>query len=263
MVNATSFTYEGIDSKSMDLYIRQFDASTVEENVIFTRDVQTIKAPALRRWFSTSADLGEPPTLEFSIISQLPLTSDAIRYVMRWLSGSTQFKRIEFHTQESIGDTFYIYGIFSSVSCIYVNGRCVGFNLTCVTDSPYARGIPTIVKASCTANTQKTVVVRNNSDIINDYVYPKITFGGTGITVINTTDSATRAFTFAGLSSGGLVTVDNEIKQITSSVDALPLQKFTSKKWLRLLPGTNVLSITTTTTTNVTIECPCYVLFKH
>lgn len=262
MVNATYFTYDGIDSCTFDLYIRQFDASSIEENTVLTKDVQTVKSPKLNHWFLTGATLGEAPTMEFSIISQTPLTTDTIRIVNRWLTSPSTFKELTFHYADSLENVFTFYGIFTSVSTAYVHGNCVGFNLVFQPDSPYARGASTVVEASCIANTQKIVPILNDSDMMEDYCYPKVTFGSTGIIIINQTDNL-RNFEFSGLPASSTTVVDNELKTITNTSSSLPLQKFTSRKWLRLLPGMNVLKITTTTNTTVKIECPFYVLIKH
>ena len=79
--------------------------------------------------------------------------------------------------------------------------------------------------------------------------------------IVNTTDDSQRHFTFSGLAAGETVTVDNEVKHISSTVGGEKLSKFTSKNWLRLRPGMNSLTIIASGT--VTITCPYYAMIGY
>jgi phage-related protein len=122
-------------------------------------------------------------------------------------------------------------------------------------DTPYARGIPTTVSVGAGVH---TITLFNKSDIIDGYTYPIVTFTGGSVDIVNTTDDSQRHFTFSGLAPSEIVKVDNEVKYISSNIGGEKLSSFTSKNWLRLRQGANVLTITATG--DVTITCPHYAM---
>lgn len=196
------------------------------------------------------------PTCEFSVVSVDVIPPQLRSEILTWLIGRKSFKPLKFHNDD--WEDFVYYCVFTGSSTIYVNGECHGFKLTASFDSPFARGTPTTV--STTSGTH-TVSIENKSDIRDGYTYPKVTFTGSYISIINSTDSATRAFTFQNLNANETLTVDCETKVISSNLGGEKLSNFTSKNWLRLRPGVNNLSVTSLG--NVTITCPWYVMIGY
>lgn len=258
MVNSTYFTYDGVFSGRYGLQIADFTGwipESVEENEAFSPSLSILKVPSLIRFYHGGLEYDAAPTCEFSVVSESVIPPELRSAILTWLIGRKSFKPLKFHNDD--WEDFVYYCVFTASSTIYVNGECHGFRLTASFDSPFARGTPTV--ATTTSGTH-TITIENKSDIRDGYTYPKVQFTG-NVSIINTTDSATRAFTFTNIGASETLTVDCETKVITSSVGGEKLTNFTSKKWLRLKPGIN--SLTVTSSGNVTITCPWYVMIGY
>ena len=256
MFNAKYFRYAGQWSGTYGLQIVDFDDNSVKETDAFSPTLTLQKAPGSLRFFHGGVEYDSAPTCEFSVLSEQELTCDMRRAVLSWLVGRKQFQPMQFEGGDN--DEFTYYCVFTSAKTIWINGRCYGFRLTAQFDSPFARGeATTITVGSGTHNVQ----IRNKSDIADGYTYPIVTFTGGFVDIVNTTDDSLRHFSFSGLTTGETVTVDNEVRYISSSIGGEKLSKFTSKNWLRLRPGMNRLTILSGGT--VTITCPYYAMIGY
>lgn len=259
MVNSTYFTYDGVFSGRYGLQIAEFGgivAEPLEENEAFSPSLSVLKVPSLLRFYHGGLEYDSAPTCEFTVVSESVIPPELRSDILSWLIGRKAFKPLKFHNDD--WEDFVYYCVFTSSSTIYVNGECHGFRLTASFDSPFARGTPTV--ATTTSGTH-TITIENKSDIRDGYTYPTVQFTGASCSIINTTDSNSRAFTFSGLSAGETLTVDCETHIITSTLGGEKLSNFTSKNWLRLKPGINSLSVTSSG--SVTIACPWYVMIGY
>lgn len=256
MFNATYFRYDGQWSGTYGLQIVDFDDNAVKETDAFSPTLSLQKAPGSLRFYHSGVEYDSAPTCEFSVLSEQELTGVTRSKIMSWLVGRNQFKALTFDSDDNVGFTYWC--VFTSIKTIWVNGRCHGFRLTAQFDSPFARGKATTVSVG--AGTHQ-VVLQNNSDLVDRYTYPVVEFTGGSIDIVNLTDDAYRHFTFSGLSSTEVVTVDNEARYIASTIGGQKLSNFTSKNWLRLRPGKNTLQITANGQVN--ISCPYYAMIGY
>ena len=260
MINSTYFTYDGVFSGTYGLQMAEFTGFTpesVEENDAFSPSLSVLKVPSLIRFYHGGLEYDSPPTCNFTVVSETVIPIELRSEILSWLIGRKTFKPLKFHNDD--WEDFDYYCVFTSSSTVYVNGECHGFRLTGSLDSPFARGVPTTVTS--TGSGTRTVTIQNKSDIRDGYTYPTVQFTGGSISIINTTDDASRAFAFSGLTAGETVTVDCETKTITSTLGGEKLSKFTSKNWLRLRQGQNTLTVTCPGT--VTITCPWYAMIGY
>lgn len=259
MVNSTYFTYDGIFSGRYGLQIAGFTGlvpESVEENEAFSPSLTTLKVPSLLRFYHGGVEYDSVPQCEISVVSTAIIPPSIRSAILGWLVGRNTFKPLRFHNTGL--EDFVYYCVFTASSTIYVNGECHGFKLTASFDSPFARGTPSVVT---TTSGTHNITIDNKSDIYDGYTYPTVEFAGSGITIINMTDDASRAFTFANLSSSEHMTVDCETKIIQSNLGGEKLTNFTSKNWLRLRKGIN--NLTVTSSGNVTITCPYYAMIGY
>lgn len=256
MFNATYFRYDEISSQSYGLQIVNFDDGAVKETDVFSPTLSLQKAPGAVRFFHGGIEYDSAPTCEFSVVSEQELTSDVRRTLLSWLVGRKQFKALQFIGGDNSDFTYYC--VFTSARTIWINGRCHGLRLTAQFDSPFARGTATSI--TVTSGTH-TIQIENKSDIKDGYVYPIVQFTGGSIDIVNTTDDSQRHFTFSGLTASEVITVDNEVRYISSTNGGEKLSKFISKNWLRLRPGVN--SLTIDASGSVTITCPHYVMIGY
>lgn len=255
MFNAEYFTYDGKPCTEFGLVIADFDDSNVKETDAFSPTLSLLKAPGQVRFFHGKVEYDTEPTCEFSVISEEPLFGGARSVIMSWLVGRNEFKPLVFVGGDDVEFTYYC--IFTGAKTIWVNGQCHGFRLTAELDSPFARGKGTEVQVGAGTH---TVELFNKSDI-DEYVYPIVEFQGSSIDIVNETDDVNRHFAFDGLPSVGVTIVDNELRHIFGEDDGPRLSHFTSKRWLRLRKGKNILRITASGT--ATIKCPYYAMIGY
>ena len=262
MFNATYFTYDGVFSGTYGLIIADFDDNAVVETAAFSPVLNTTKTRSANKFLHNGITYEELPQHQFSIISECEIPTFTRREILAWLTGRNEFKKLTIH-QIDLED-YYYNCVFTDISIIYVNGHCHGFRVTANFDSPFAYGQPTVIEISEAGTYTRSIV--NKSDVVNGYVYPLVEFTGGYIDIVNTTDNDQRHFTFEGLSPTEVVTVDNEMKHISSKIGSSPiagekLSNFTSKKWLRLRPGENTLTIVAAGA--VKIICPQYAMIGY
>lgn len=287
MFNATYFTYDGVFSGTYGLIMADFDDSSVVETTAFSPVLNTVKPVSVNRFYHNGITYEDLPQHQITVVSETEIPDLVRREILSWLVGRNKFKKLQIHQADL--ECYYYNCVFTNAEIIYINGRCHGFRMTANFDSPYAYGNPTAGKLE--SGTNSVVKILNSSDIIDGYVYPTISFAVSGtcntdaqavawtesqdalatrnqdgtktplssynICIINKTDDENRRFIFAGLQTGESVTVDNEVKHISSSVSGERLSNF-NKNWLRLRPGYNELLVDINGTG--TITCPHYAM---
>lgn len=286
MFSAKYFIYDGRMSANYGLQIVDFDDNVVKEIDTYSPTLSLQKVPGLLRFFHGGVEYDSAPTCEFSILSETEIPIELMGEILSWLVGRKQFKNIQFIGGDS--DDYVFRCVFTSVKTIRINGHCHGFRLTAQFESPFAIGASETEDINTGSS---TISIRNKSDIIDGYVYPTISFKVNGtcnsdaqainwamsqksletqnddgtttplsnynICIINMTDDENRRFIFAGLEAGEEITVDNEVRYISSSINGEKLSNF-NKNWLRLRKGYNQLQIEINGTG--TITCPYYAM---
>lgn len=245
--NGEVLIYDGTPSDLFGLYIYNdngsFDESGGESSELITGS--TVRYP-----FKFLYGHGDFDVLEFdiSLVSKKPITRERRSVIYKWLVNRNEYKKLQI-VQDDL-NTIYFNTVFTEAKDIFHGNDMYGITVTAVCDSPYAYEEP----VTYTAAELSSAVIYNDSDI-DDYIYPviKITMGSSGgdISVINGNESG-RAFTFTGLSGGEVITVDNRLKTITSSSGVRRLSAF-NKKWFRIHPGDNEITIIGSGTVDITV----------
>lgn len=282
MFRATDFMYDGVFSGEYGLKIASLDNDSIKETTYITPTI-TMKKPAkARKFYYMGSKYENSPTYEFSVFSEVPISDAIQREILLWLDNRKGFKPLIVFQE---GLDVYVYNcIFQVTNTIYHSGKCVGFGLKAIFDSPYCYGDSKSYDIDGGDGTaEKELIVYNNCDIGEGFVYPMVEFAPSGsfssgdsedsedywITIVNETDDPTRKFIFkksdaTGLNTDGLtITVDNELKIITAtalntkderySEPGDYLELFEGKKWLRLHAGENTLKIRINGTATITV----------
>ncbi len=261
MFSASYFTYDGVYSGEYGLQIASFDSQSVETTSVFAPTLTTSKATRAKRFQHNGIKYEQPPTFQFSIISEMPIDELNRRRILAWITGRNQFKVLKIHQQDL--DCFTYKCVFTAVDIIFVRGQCHGFQVTATFDSWFCSGKPAILEFAGNGSTVTKTIV-NKSDIYDDYVYPSIELVGVQnlgsnifCTIKNNTDNNARVTQFSGLANSETLFLDGETRVINNSNDLGRLSCF-NKNWLRLKKGKNVLEITVNGT--IRIICPTYVI---
>jgi len=269
MLNATTFTYDGVFSGRYGMLIAAVNTENIQETAPFIPTIRTAKSPKQRRFSFAGIEYEEMPRFQFSFMCEDPMPDLVRRELLTWLVGRNGFKKLHIHQPDY--DNYFYNCIFEETRIIYINGYCHGFVLTATFDSPYCYGRPRKVCVKGDGTEYKEVTLINESDIIDNYTFPFVRFKAIEpmdddmlVSIVNPTDTNDphRAFEFIGTTEHSEVTpseeikVDNELKIITSSVPGNRLSNF-NRNWLRLVPGPNKLKIKING--ECTVETPTYV----
>lgn len=255
MFNAIYFTYDGVYSGDYGLYIASIDGEYVQTTSVYAPTLNIAKGIKSKKFFYSGIDYEDAPEYQFSLMSQTEIPDIARRDILSWLVGRKGFKRLYMHQKEYFG--IYYNCIFTTVDIIYVGGKCHGFTLTAKFDSPYCYGEPTQKKITLAKGVSQTIAFHNESDVLDDYVYPTLTFSK-DISIVNQSDGS-RVTSYSGVETdkGEIITIDNELKIVDSTVGGDKLSNF-NLNWLRFKKGINKLVISGEG--EVTISCPKYIL---
>lgn len=241
-----NFIYNSIPSTKYDLHIYGFDTGVTEG--VGGAGIELFTQRVNRKAKVYTLGRTQSPVLKFPVTfgSTENIPADIRSAIGKWLFGQSAYHKLQF-LQDDLQSIWYNC-YFTEYTPTYIGNLNFAFTATAVCDSPFAWSGPkkTVWTAKNYSAETKNIYI-NSADV--DYLYPTIAFTlsgeGTSISIINTTDSATRTFAFTGLTPSHTITVDNDRQTITStdSLELYPLSKF-NKNWLRFVPGKNVLTLT-------------------
>lgn len=261
MFSATKFSYDGVESDEYGLQIASLDNDNVETTPVLSPTLGTAKGKRSKKFYHTGITYDEAPSYRFSIISEDGIPKDKRGEIIRWLAGRNVFKKLYIH-QDEYADK-YFNCVFTDIDFIYIGGILHGFTLTAVFDSNYCYGKPIVIDVECAeGQTLEEIVIENKSDIMDDYVYPTITFDSE-FEIENKSDGSRVTRYELPENSGEInekITIDGESMIISGEIPGDKLSNF-NLNWLRLKSGVNTLKVTALKgDLKMTITCPQYAL---
>lgn len=267
LFQASTFTYG--DEKPLGDYITiaSLEESGTAEVSSFAPALTTNKSSQSVHFNHAGFRLDAPPTVTLSIMvadSADELNQTHIRILHNWLLGRSEFQKLVIDGNSQ----FYYMCVFSNARLQYVGGVCRGIKVDATFDSWYAYGVPT--KATKTVTSESTaseVIIQVDSDIMDDYIYPKVTIettSATTVTIENVQDTDGAAFQITDLPANIKIVIDNELKTIVDATNGANYLANFNKKWLRLVRSSADTSAINTLKikgkAKVTVECPNYAL---
>lgn len=202
----SSFTFDGISSKDMGIVLVSIEPGK-KVNFGLDRDIlkgEKTKYRPRANHFGTS--YAEDLEFDISIVKKtatsstkenIEFTSTDVRKINGWLT-SPQFPRL-FTIQtcnEYFQEPIEFFVIFNEINTEYNGNLCMlTYHVTC--DSPFGYTPEITHKLSSTITTPFELVVTNNSDEYEEYVYPRFEIHPTetgDITIENITDGHSMTF---------------------------------------------------------------------
>lgn len=240
---STNFVFRNVPSETYNLYLSTPDGG--ETMSPGSSDTQIIEQKVYRKStpYFYGAELS--PILEFPITITTPteLTEWDTALIQKWLFGHKEYSKLQI-VQEDTSDAYF--------NCMLVRPQIMkvgniirGFNCTVRCDAPWGWTFPKTLTYNYTVSDVNASIRLNNLSDDNEYNYPEIEFTlnalGGDFSIINTSES-NRLFSFTGLQANEIMTVNNELEIISSSNGLLRLSNF-NRKFLRLIPGYNILTV--------------------
>jgi phage-related protein len=237
------FLLDNVSSTGYGIYISSIGDSGVIDGP-FGSSINLITKKLLRNPVEYFYGAEQAPVLDFeiSVTSPEPLSGSMRNVIGSWLFGKQSYRKLRI-MQNDLQDVYFNCFIVSGTA-IYIGNLCYGFKIHIKCDSPFAYGNPAIV-----LKTYSTVVnesyTYNNLSANAYYTYPVLGFRmsayGGDFSITNTSDS-NRVFSFTGLAAVETINMDCQRQVLTSNTGLLRISNF-NKKWLRFIPGINILTI--------------------
>jgi hypothetical protein len=254
----TDFTFNNISSTPTGLQLVRTESGLVATPVAGGKNVHEEYVPYRDKpYFYISNMQPLEVTMSFMITATPNAWTDAVRQqVFDWLYSPRQY--CDFISSDNLAKVYKI--IFTSPLEFNTISLTEGYFTLSGQMYPHAYTILTSTPVSVTSTpTNITIIneqnVRNYDNTYYYYpiIYADLTGAASSIKIVNTSDS-NRVFEITGLDALEELYIDNELKIINSSVTgANRFATLTSKQWLRLIKGSNVLRIDTTC--DLVIQC--------
>lgn len=240
-----SFIFDGVPSEFYNLYLGQVGGEG--ESTITGSDVSLLTQKIFRRPAPFLYGVEQTPVLSFPlhVYSEDEISLPHYSKIAGWLFANQNYKVLRI-CQEDMQDV-YFNAFFTSPEIIRIGNIIKAFTTNVICDSPFGYREPKTYSYSG----YDGVSMSDTFEIFNEsanifYSYPQsltITaniYGGS-VTITNVTDN-NRQFIFL-LSPNEVITLNNDLQTVISSVETYPLSHF-NKNWLRMLKGNNVFTIT-------------------
>ena len=140
MLNATTFTYDGVFSGRYGMVIAEIDAENIQHTRPFEGIVRAVKTPKQKRFNYVGIEYEDMPRFQFHLMCEDPIPDLLRREMLSWLVGRNGFRKLQIHQPDY--DNYTYNCIFEETQIIFVNGQCHGFILTATFDSQYCCGRP-------------------------------------------------------------------------------------------------------------------------
>jgi len=252
MFYGLDFIYNGIPSDTFGLKIVEFGSSGEREDmtaVSYSVEEEKVRRKPVPYFFGVEQN----DKLKFSmtIARQEALDRYDNGVITKWLFNK-QYNELKV-IQPDLNGVYYRCILTNPKKVQYGNlAYAISFDVEC--NAPY--GFTEEITDTYNITTSATINHYSPS-CSNDYLYPKleITVGSTttNFSIINTSD-ANREFKFTSIAPSQVITVTNDLGIITSTGSA-SLTQF-NKKWFRILPEYNVLTVTGSATLKIIARYP-------
>lgn len=235
MKESINFSFDGIASEDMGVYIVNENGGLFEENFLPSRSIiETKVSNRLKPYFNRVESKPLEFTLNFFIEEWKD--RDGIRQVARWLF-QDYYKPLIF---ESNPDRIF-YAMVQGDSTLLHNGRKEGYvrlNIRC--NSPYSYSHPTIIEDIDSADLSTNVLNSGDLPVFPKFWITKTTSNGN---ISITHEDTGETLTIKNLVKGEEVYINNEDEELISDMEMLGVYHFDdhNEVFLQFLEGANHL----------------------
>ena len=244
-----TFIFDEIPSEFYNLYLGEFNGSG-DATTAASSDVSLLTQKLFRRPVPLLWGTEQTPVLQFplSVYSTAEITAESFSEISGWLFGQQTCKKLRI-CQHDMTDIYY--NAFLTAPQIIREGNIIyGFTCTVICDAPWGWHEPRYHEY---AYNPYEYSIADNIYFLNAsenafYTYPTsliITanlFGGQ-VSIVNVTD-ASRTLLIAPLLPNEVITINNDLQLMSSTLVTYPLYKLSNLIFLRLVRGTNNLVVT-------------------
>lgn len=264
MFTACKFAFDGVSCSTHGLMLYDIGGRSDSEAAIGTAEIEEAEVPSQSKPFFYGVKRNKP--LEFTLTfgadmermdSGEYLDKPDIGSIVSWLCRD-DYKKLTIDQTDMAG--LFYRCIITELTPVSINGVAWAFTAAVRCDAPYAYRTAQTYSADVTAGTTTSLTIAAQHDV-DKYYRPVMTITPSGSGTISVTNGADdgRSFVLSDLPSGiSAIRIDNDKALITTSGNQ-NIYTYCNFRFLRLLRGNNILSISGGCHIEVVCEYPAYV----
>ena len=252
MLFVNDFEYNGIRSAQYGLFFGHVDTERLKQ-ICGNLEYNQVFYPSLNRQEIHGVNKDKfPLSFDLEIISAEPISYWLEKEIKKWLFNSPSYKklyasRFKDNTVEMINGKEkrkYVECIFTNPEAMFYADGLHGWKCTCTLSSGWA--FQDAIEITYTDFTEDIIVPVDSDN--GEYIYPTFTFSAVATTnpispvIVNTSDN-NRTMEIKDIPAQTEVYVDSAIGTITDNTGTSLYPNLVDQKFLRLVNGDNVLSI--------------------
>ncbi|MCH4825792.1 distal tail protein Dit [Planococcus halocryophilus] len=235
MRESINFSFDGIASEDMGVYIVHEGGGLFEENFLPNRSIIETKSANRNKPYFQRVE-SEPLEFELSFFIEQWEDRNNIRQVARWLFKDF-YKPLTF---ESNPDRIF-YAIVHSNSSLLHNGRKEGYvKLMVRCDSPYSYSHPTLIEDIESSYSSFSILNSGDVDIKPKmWITKTVSEGNISLTMVE----SDQTFKLSNLALNEEVFIDNEHEELISNLENLGVYRYSNHngEWLTFSVDENTL----------------------
>lgn len=236
--------YDGINSRDLGLLVVEINSGMIEMPFGYSRSIleEEVGLRDTPYFFGVKSNALE---LEITFCNDefSEWDMDTRWKINRWLYKDRQYKTLTLGDNRDV--VYYCMPVGDPKR--YDNGNKKGYitiKFRCNGPFPYTKTAMEVY--DYTKNPSNTIEIRNMSNVLN-YYYPEVMIemtDDTEVSIINLTNN-NEEFKFIGLKKGEKIYINNDLKQIKSSLEESGIYRLNNfnKNWFRLVQGKNRIQI--------------------
>lgn len=252
------FTYADTSSREYGIWFAHCDTSEYAQINGTTKPVTIFSSRGNRQYLVADSFKDSAPSIdvEFVTDNDRTLSVQEMRDIERWLFNRRNYYKLyidiaddclaeSYQIIDGVESRYYFNCRFTNPSKIYGNGGTVGYKATMECDSYllWQDAITKTFSVGGTSASSNSIIELSVDTEVDEYIYPKVTItmasAGGNITISNNSDDSTRLTTFKSLTGSIEFTMNGSINSISGN----NYIKFYDRNFIRLVPGTNRLSV--------------------
>ena len=242
MLKGSYFTYGLHSSKDYNLMLADLNADIITSTTALSLTLHTTKPHHGVKFYHNGVTADDPIQHTLTVFSNSEISATKRYEILTWLLDTSinAYNTLTIKNSDDASRSTYLCR-FTNADAIFIDGHCYGFKLTAIFQSPYVYDTIWFTLNGPLTDHEIEIEV----DAYDEYVYPRIQFMGTSLSIVNKTVSPNETFQLSGYGSDSDVLIDNELRIVQYTDATTPIfSKFQGQHWLKLAPGLNRLSIT-------------------
>ncbi|MGM0501834.1 MAG: phage tail domain-containing protein [Bacillota bacterium] len=254
MFTNLGFTFDGVHSDDMGVFIGDFNSGTQTQPTGTSQKIQEIQMPRKDVPLFQYVE-NEPISFSLTIMANEVISPTKMQQLLGWLI-KDRYKKFQSDDYENI--VYYVI-VTGGINKVMLGNEPIGLELNFRTDAAHAWF--ELPEYQFTATGFNEITINNPTNKMGVF-YPTIEFELQGtenqIKITNLTDDPARTTEITELSQYEVLQIRNGTRQLISSTPNYRLGNF-NRNWFRIVPGDNQILLETNSIFKLERKFPIYI----